>query len=148
MSLFALRILERIHGHLGWLAVIALLHPVIVLRRPKRRAPLAATLSTALALATGILGTTIYPEYRVRLKQAIFLDAPTLGWCFERKEHLGLFAIMFALVGCVAHLAAPSFAKERQELVATMAHRAYLAAFALAALAAILGIAVAVQRTF
>lgn len=148
MTLLSLRMLEHIHGHLGWLTVIALLHPVVVLRRPGRRAPLAVSLATALPLVTGVLGGLIYPEYRVRLKQEIFLSSPTLGWCFERKEHLAVFAISLACAGCVAHLLAPRFSPASRDLVSRAAHRAYVGAFVFALLAASLGVAVAVHRTF
>lgn len=148
MTPLSLRMLEHIHGHLGWLTVVALLHPVIVLRRPGRRAPLAVSLATALPMVTGILGGFIYPEYRVRLKQEIFLSSPTLGWCFERKEHLAVFAISLACAGCVAHLTAPRFPAGSRELLSRAAHRAYVGAFSLALLAAALGVAVAVHRTF
>lgn len=148
MTPFTLRLLEHIHGHLGWLTVVALLHPVIVLRRPARRAPVAVSLATALPLLTGVLGGFVYPEYRVQLKQQIFLEAPGLGWCFERKEHLAVVAISLACAGCIAHLAAPRFPVASRDLVSRAAHRAYVGAFLLALLAAVLGVAVAVHRTF
>ncbi len=141
-----LRVLEHVHGHLGWLAVAALLHPAILLRDPRRRAPLAVVLATALAVLVGVLGATIYPAYRVQLKQEIFVHTPRLGWCFERKEHLATFAIAFALVGCVAHLSASRLADP--ELAARTAHRAYVVSFVLALVAAVLGVAVATTSTF
>ncbi|CAN5430577.1 hypothetical protein BH09MYX1_BH09MYX1_20000 [soil metagenome] len=148
MTLALLRLLEHIHGHLGWLAVAALLHPAIILRRPTRRAPLAVSLATGLVLLTGALGATVYPDYRVRLKQNIFLEAPTLGWCFERKEHLAVFAISFACIGCLLHLTTPRFTEPLRPAIAKTAHRAYVGAFAMALMTAILGIAVAVHSTF
>jgi hypothetical protein len=148
MTLAVLRILEHVHGHLGWLAVAALLHPAILLRNPKRRARLAVVLATSLAVIAGGMGAWIYPEYRSRLKQAIFIHAPTLGWCFERKEHLAVGALGFALIGCVAHLSAPAFDASLRPVVAKMAHRAYVAAFAFALLVAILGVTVASFSTF
>src|SRR5262249_49004522 len=90
MSLLVLRVLERIHGHLGWLSVAALLHPAIFLRNPRRRARLAVALATAFTVTTGLLGGYVYPEYRNRLKQHIFIEAPRVGWLFERKEHLAV----------------------------------------------------------
>ncbi len=147
-SLETLRLLEHVHGHLGWLAVASLAHPALVLRRPARRAPLAVALSTGLVVVTAGLGAFIYPEYRVRVKQALFLQAPTLGWCFERKEHLAVFALLFACFGCVAHLASPRFEAASRERLARAAHLAYVAAFGFALVAASLGVAVAVQRSF
>lgn len=148
IPLGVLRVLEHVHGHLGWLAVAALLHPAILLRRPARRAPLAVLLATALAVVAGALGAAIYTDYKLRLRQALFVASPALGWCFERKEHLAVGAVAFALVGCVAHLAAPAADESLRDLVARTAHRAYVAAFVLALVAATLGVAVASSSSF
>lgn len=150
MSVALLRILEHVHGHLGWLTVAALLHPAILLRNPKRRARLSVVLATAMAVSAGLLGANIYPSYRARLKQAIFIHAPTLGWCFERKEHLAVGAIGFALVGCLAHLAAWRFDEgdAMRALLAKTAHRAYVASFVMALVVATLGVVVASYSTF
>ncbi len=145
----ALRILEHVHGHLGWLAVAALLHPAIVLRNPKRRARLAVTLSTVAAIGAGVLGSAIYPDYRKQLKQQIFIHAPRLGWCFERKEHLAVGAIGFAIVGCVLHLSLGAVADDSlRQTLARGAHRAFVASFAMALAVAALGVAVATYSTF
>ena len=93
MSTLALRIVERLHGHLGWLAVIALLHPAIFLRRPKRRAPLSVVLATLTVSLTAAFGFVLYPPYRNLLKQRLFVQAPAIGWLFERKEHLAVGAL-------------------------------------------------------
>ncbi len=144
-----LRVLERIHGHLGWLSVAALLHPAIILRNPKRRARLAVALSTSFVVATALLGVYIYPEYRLRLKQRLFIEAPKVGWMFERKEHLAVGAVAFALIGCVAHLSLGAFAEEdTQRTLARLAHRAFVVAFALAAIVAGIGVAVASYKSF
>lgn len=149
MSLGLLRVLEHVHGHVGWLAVAALLHPAILLRNPKRRAPLSVILATALTLASGAMGAFIYPEYRLRLKQQIFIHTPGLGWCFERKEHLAVGALAFAVVGCIAHLSSRRLADDAlRESVARAAHRAYVVAFVLALGVAIFGVAVAATSTF
>lgn len=149
MSVAVLRVLEHIHGHVGWLCVAALLHPAILLRNPKRRARLSVILATVFAVATGLMGGFIYPEYRLRLKQAIFIHAPTLGWCFERKEHLAVGAVGFALVGCIGHLSARSFEDDGvRERLASAAHHAYVAAFLLSLVVAVLGVVVATYSTF
>ena len=149
MTVFLLRVLERIHGHGGWLAVAALLHPAIILRNPRRRAPLSVSLATAFACATGLLGAYIYPEYRIRLKQRIFIESPSVGWTFERKEHLAASAIAFALIGCIAHLAARSFDDEAQRaIVARLAHRSFVVSFALALVVAVIGVVVASHKSF
>jgi hypothetical protein len=143
-----LRALERIHGHLGWLTVAALLHPAILLRNPVRRAPWAVGLATAVACVTGALGATIYPHYRSLLKQRLFIEHPAIGWCFERKEHLAVGAIGFALVGCLAHFAAPQFEPSLRPRVARLAHRSFVAAFAFGVLVGVLGVLVATYRSF
>jgi hypothetical protein len=149
MTAFLLRVLERIHGHLGWLSVAALLHPAILLRNPRRRARLAVSLTTLVVVATALLGANIYPEYRARIKQHIFIEAPRIGWLFERKEHLAVGAVAMALVGCVAHLSLPVFADEgMKRTVARLSHRAFVASFVLALLVAVLGVAVASYKSF
>lgn len=147
-----LRALERVHGHLGWLSVAALLHPAILLRNPHRRARLAVVLATSSVVATAVLGACLYPEYRARLKHTIFVESPCLGWMFERKEHLAVGAVSFALVGCLAHLSLPLFdgdaGEDARRSMARLAHRAFVASFALAVLVAILGVAVASFKSF
>jgi formate hydrogenlyase subunit 3/multisubunit Na+/H+ antiporter MnhD subunit len=142
-------VLERIHGHLGWLSVAALLHPAILLRNPKRRARLAVFLTTLFTVVTASLGAFIYPSYRERLKQHIFIEAPRVGWLFERKEHLAVGALGLALVGCVAHLSLPYFTEEdTQHTVARLAHRAFVAAFVMALVVAVIGVTVASFKSF
>jgi hypothetical protein len=143
-----LRVLERIHGHLGWLSVAAALHPAIILRNPKRRARLAVSLSTGFLVATGSLGAFIYPEYRNRLKQHIFIESPRIGWLFERKEHLAVGALGLALAGCIAHLSLPFFTEDTKRTVAVAAHRAFVAAFVLALVTAALGVTIASFKSF
>jgi hypothetical protein len=146
--MLALRVLERIHGHLGWLVVAALLHPAILLADPRRRARLAVALAAAIAVLTAGLGAAIYPDYRVQLKQSIFAAAPSIGWLFERKEHLAVGAVAFALLGCVAHLALPAFEPGLRPNVARLAHRAFVVAFVLSATVAVFGTAVASFKSF
>ena len=149
ISQMTLRVLEHIHGHIGWLAAAALLHPAILLRNPKRRAPLSAFLATALPTVGGLLGAFIYPEYRSRLKQAIFIHSQATGWLFERKEHLAVGAIAFAWIGCIAHLTSRAFDDEAaQRSMAVIAHRAYVFAFVLCVVVASIGVAVASYSTF
>jgi hypothetical protein len=149
MTTLLLRLLERTHGHLGWLSVAALLHPAIFLRNAKRRARLSVSLATGVVLVTALLGGTIYPLYRDRIKQHIFIEAPRLGWMFERKEHLAVGAVAFALAGCVSHLATPLVARDGiDRTLARLAHRAFIVAFALALTAAVLGVAVASYKSF
>jgi hypothetical protein len=149
MNTLLLRVLERIHGHLGWLSVAALLHPAILLANPRRRARLSVLLATGFVVATGLLGAYVYPEYRARLKQHIFIEAPTLGWLFERKEHLAVGAVAFALAGCLAHLSLPVFTDdETKRTIARLAHRAFVVAFVLAVFVGVFGVTVASYKSF
>jgi hypothetical protein len=149
MTVLWLRVLERIHGHVGWLSVAALLHPAILLRNPMRRARLAVLLTTLFVVATALLGGYLYPEYRSSLKQQIFIEVPKLGWMFERKEHLAVGAVCLALAGCVAHLSLPIFDQEdTKRTAARLAHRAFVASFVLALLVAVLGVTVASYKSF
>ncbi len=149
MTTLILRVIEHIHGHLGWLSVAALLHPAIVLRDTKRCARLSVSLATGLVVVAALYGGAIYPMYRDLIKQHIFIEAPRVGWMFERKEHLAVGAVAFALAGCVAHLTLPLIADEGiKRSMARLAHRAFIAAFAFALVVAILGVSVASYRSF
>jgi len=148
VSVLLLRVLERVHGHLGWLAVVALLHPAIVLRNPKRSARLSVALTTLVVVGAATLGANIYPEYRQRLKQRIFIEAPSYGWMFERKEHLAVAAVCFTLIGCILHLFSPVFPAEIRERTARVAHVAFVIAFASALFVACVGVAVASYKSF
>lgn len=144
-----LRVLERIHGNLGWISALALLHPAWLLRRRDRKAKLACILATALVTLSGGLGAWIYPDYRVQLKQGIFIKAPSIGWLFERKEHLGLGAVVLAWAGLSAHLGAlASRERKLRHPLAQAAHISYVAATGMAWITGILGIWVASFRSF
>ena len=144
-----LRVLERVHGLLGWLSVAALLHPAIVLRDATRRARLSVSLATGFVVVAALYGGAIYPMYRDRVKQHIFIEARRVGWMFERKEHLAVGAVAFALVGCVSHLSLPLIADDDvRRSMARLAHRAFVVAFALTLIVATLGVAVASFRSF
>lgn len=144
-----LRVLERVHGHLGWLTVAALLHPALFLRNPRRRARLSVSLATGFCIVTALFGAYIYPEYRNRVKQHIFIEVPKLGWMFERKEHLAVGAVALALAGCIAHLSLPVYTEDAtRRNVAVLAHRAFVAAFLLAFAVAVLGVSVASYKSF
>jgi hypothetical protein len=145
----ALRALEHVHGHLGWLSAAALVHPAILLRRAERRAPLAALLATALVTTSGAMGAWVYPDYRRLLKQQIFIHAPRIGWMFERKEHLAVGAVVLAWAGLASHWAAigASDAALREPL-ARGAHLAYVGSAGLAIATGVIGVIVATYSTF
>lgn len=142
-----LRLLERVHGHLGWLAAAALLHPAIVLRNPKRRARLSAVLSATFATLSGGFGAYIYADYSRSLRRSMYIASTHYGLLFERKEHLAFAAIALAWAGCVLHLTArddDATARSR----ARAAHLAFVAATALTTVVATLGTIIASYRSF
>lgn len=147
MSMIWVRLVEHLHGHLGWLATVALYHPAILLRRPRRRALVAAGLATGLATSAGLLGALLYPRYRQIIKPALFASAPLVGNMFERKEHLAVAAVVLAWTGFAAHWAVcrDGVAAARLDRAAFVA---YAGAAALATVTAILGIIVAAHQTF
>ena len=147
MSGLIARAVEHVHGHAGWLATLALAHPAWLLRRPRRRAYGAATAATGLVTLTAALGAIVYPAYRSAVKPLIYAASPVVGDLFERKEHLGIAALVLAWVGLALHLLAHRDGPADEEL-ARLAFAVYVGAAVLAALAAGLGLIVGVYRTF
>lgn len=144
----AARVVEHIHGHLGWLTAVALVHPAIVLRNWKRRAPWAVGLATGMATLAGGLGAWVYGPYRDRLKQGIFIHARWVGLLFERKEHLAFGAIGLAWAGAVAYVAALGAEEGTKLALRTFAWRAYVVSATLSFVVGGLGVFVAVYKTF
>lgn len=147
-SLESLRLIEHVHGHLGWLAAATLVHPAIVLRSVKRRAHLAVASSVAMVTLAAALGALVYEPYRDRLKQQIFQTAPAYGWLFERKEHLAFGAVLLAWAGAIAYVGARHASGELELTLRKIAFRAYVVAAALALATAALGTVVAAHQTF
>lgn len=148
ISDFALRLIERSHGHIGVLAAAAVLHPAILLRNPKRKAPLSVALATALLTLAGFMGAYVYPLYRVKLKQDIFLHADRIGWMFERKEHLAVGAIGFAWIGCTAYFSKSRFNETDRPAIARIAWLSFMASFAMTTAVALIGLFVASYKSF
>jgi len=146
MSDLIARGLEHVHGHLGWLAALALAHPAILLRRPWRRALVVATAATALVTVAAVLGAVIYPRYRVEVKPLVVATAPAVAELFERKEHLGVAALVLAWTGLLLHALGYRDVVTRPELTRT-AFVAYAGAAALALFAAGAGVVVAVHHS-
>ena len=143
-----LRLVEHLHGHLGWLAAISLVHPAILLRNRKRRAHLAVALSLILVTVVFGVGCFMYDPYRDKVKQQIFLHAPRIGFLFERKEHLAFGVLVLAWGGAIAYAAARTADGTIQESLRTFAFRAFALAAVLALATAALGTIVASYRTF
>ncbi|HVH46720.1 MAG TPA: hypothetical protein VM925_30470 [Labilithrix sp.] len=148
MSLDTVRLFEHVHGHLGWLAAALLFHPAIVLRDRRRRAHLAVCLSTGSVTIGAAIGLWLYVAYRERLKQDIFLHAPSIGLLFERKEHLAFGSVVLAWAGCIAYFAAQRALPETKATLRTIAFRAFVGSAVLAVLVAALGTIVAVYASF
>ena len=142
------RIQEHIHGHLGWLAAIALIHPAILLRRTKRKADLSVALAVSIVTLVGGLGVAMYGDYRDRLRQPIFQHAPAIGYLFERKEHLAFGAILLAWAGAVAYVGATKLEGDTRERLRKAAHWAFVAAAAMAVVTAALGTVIAAYKSF
>jgi hypothetical protein len=143
------RVGEHLHGHLGWLAAIALVHPAILLRRRDRRAHLSVGLAVALATLAATLGASLYPAYRERLRQPIFAQAPSIGYLFERKEHLAFGVLLLAWTGAVAYVAASRYADVgSRDALRKASHWAFVASAVLGVVTALLGTIVASYRSF
>jgi len=143
-----LRIAERVHGHLGWLAAIALVHPAILLRHPKRKAHLSVALAVGMVTAVFTGGCLIYPAYREKLRQHIFIEGRSIGFLFERKEHLAFGALLLAWAGALAYFAAARTEGPTRDSLRKAAHWGFVAASVLALVTASLGIIVAAFKSF
>jgi hypothetical protein len=150
MPFDAARVGEHIHGHLGWLAAVALAHPAILLRRTRRRAHLSVGFAVGLATAAAGLGAALYPAYRERLRQPIFASAPAVGYLFERKEHLAFGAVLMAWTGGLTYAASQFRCDDvgTGDALRKAARWAFVAAALFALTTALLGTLVASYRTF
>jgi hypothetical protein len=144
MTALVLRAAAHVHGHVGWLTALALAHPALLLRNPRRRAMTVCAAATLLATATGALGALMYPSYRVAIKPALLAANQVAAMSFERKEHFGVAVVVLAWIGLVAHRAARA---DKGEL-ARVAFVAYAGAAVLAAITSALGTFVAVEHGF
>jgi hypothetical protein len=143
----ALRILESIHGHLGVLAVAALIHPALLLRKGK---PLtfatkwACGLSTSFAVAAFATGLTLYGSYREIVKRPLLVEHLDVGMLFETKEHLAWAVVTMAAGALLTALAAPRESTQLRRAAAAV----YAAAVILALCTAGIGTYVAAVRGF
>lgn len=139
----ALRLLETVHGHLGVLAAVALLHPAILLRKGRplsTGARLSVVLTSALVVLAFATGLYIYPDYRSSVRAGLFHADPTAGLLFETKEHLayGVIATTFGAAACallaprkshaLRRAAALAFAVGAALCIITVAMGSYVAA--------------------
>ncbi|HEX7665534.1 MAG TPA: hypothetical protein VF407_13505 [Polyangiaceae bacterium] len=143
-----IRLLQHVHGHVGWLAAAVLVHPAIVLRR-KKKADWAVGSAVGLATIAGGMGAWLYPSYRERLKQGIFQEAPAIGYLFERKEHLAFAAVALAWVGGLAYVVARTTDESpTRDSLRKASQVSFTIAAALAIVVAALGTTIAAFRSF
>lgn len=96
-------LLQKLHGIVSGLALVACLHPVLTLR-PERKVSPRVRLSGQLAglvmaVAVG-LAWIVYPQYRVEVRPWLLTHEPHLHqFWFELKEALGFFALAGAVGG-------------------------------------------------
>ena len=97
---------RSVHGHIGVLAAIALVHPVIFLRpnRPLSRGQRwsVAGAGALFAVAMG-MGLALYPHFRETERPRLLAHDFAVAMWFERKEHLVYIAacLVFGGVGTV-----------------------------------------------
>jgi hypothetical protein len=147
MSDLIVRLIERVHGHLGWLSALALAHPALLLRRPRRNVLGVAIAATVLVTLAAALGALLYPAYRGGVKPLLVAAAPSVGALFERKEHLGVAALVLAWIG----LGALALARRRDGAapdLGRVAFVAYTGAAFVALIAAGAGLIVSAHRVF
>ncbi len=135
MSPEALHAIAQAHAVAAWLATAALAAAPLALLRPRRdRVTLAIGAVAALSVTVaGGLGVLLEAPYRARLRQRLFVQAPSLGWLFERKEHLAFAAIVLAW--CALAAASASRLTRDHERAGDLHNVARLAAMAAAGLA-------------
>lgn len=107
-----LRALAKVHAITAWIATVALIAAAWAhaSERARRLATAIGLAATTLALAAGGLGFALHDGYRARLRQRLFLRSATLGWLFERKQHLAFAALLLAVAA-----AAITIARRRME---------------------------------
>lgn len=151
MTTETLRTIARLHAAVAWLATAALPAAAWSGRRAQRGAAWIGAAAAALVLAAGGLGLALDDDYRSRVRQRLFLASPSLGWLFERKQHLAFGAIALG-VSAAATLAALRRVEARpgSEALARELRRSATtacAAAALLALAASVASAIVAHRT-
>src|SRR6185312_5465887 len=96
---------------------------------------------------TSGLGLALHDTYRSRLRQRLFVQAPALGWLFERKLHAAFAATLLA-VGGLALLGALARDERAARELRRSALLAWCAAAALSVFASIASALVARHARF
>ncbi len=137
MSSEILRLVESIHGHIGALAAVALLHPAILLwsgRPATRGVRLSIALTTLLVTAAYSLGIGIYGDYRAVVKRPLFRDDLAAGLLFESKEHLAFVALVLTFGAILPSLATGPEGAGQRRMAARLWAGAALACWAVGAM--------------
>ena len=106
---------RTLHGHVGLLAAIALLHPALTLRPGPLRPGTKWSVVLAAALTTGSVGAgfALYGRYRLLDKPLLLEHATRAAGLFETKEHLAFYTWVLAGAGCALVFAASDPASRR-----------------------------------
>ena len=97
MSPEALRSLARWHAFAAWSATAGLVVAAWLFARASKVRRAAGAAAVGLVLAAAGLGLALSDPYRARLRQRLFVEAPGMGWLFERKLHLAYAAVLLAV---------------------------------------------------
>jgi hypothetical protein len=88
VSALDLRALTRVHGGLAWASIAVLAAALFAVWKRRPAVGLAASAAVLLGSATFVTGALLHGPFQSKLRQRLFLEASTLGWLFERKEHV------------------------------------------------------------
>lgn len=99
----AYAVLVGLHGHLAWLGLVALVHPLLSLGSAGlRRGTVVSAWAAALLVALPFgLGWSVYPTYRSQVKPGLLVEVPAVALAFETKEHLAFFTVSLAVAAAV-----------------------------------------------
>jgi hypothetical protein len=146
------RALEFAHGVAAWIATALLLFAAASRFAPRalaplhRRASVVGLLATVVITVAAALGLALDGAYQNELRQRLFIEAPRLGWLFERKHHVAVVAVLLAWCAGAAVALRARRSDDGEAFDANLeriARRGYVAAFAFAAFAAIASVIVA-----
>lgn len=136
-----------LHGVFGVLAVAALVHPAILLRRGR---PLSRGLRWSIGLTAAVTsiafawGVAIYEPYREVVKRPLFVADRAAGLLFETKEHLAFAVLALTLGASVCAFVAPRARADLRRLAAAL----FAGAAVLALVVASLGLYVSSVASF
>lgn len=142
-----LALAAAVHGIVGALALVAMLHPAILLWSGR---PLSRGLRVSLGLTAGVtmlafaMGIAIYEPYREHVKRPLFVRDATAGLLFETKEHLAYAVLALVLGAAICAVVAPRSRADLRRLAAAL----FAGASALALVVVGLGLYVASVESF